>query len=118
MPDYVPITMDFYVHQGDTFSSGIKQYLRDGVPIDLTGAAGLCQVRTDPASGVVSTLPVTIVDAVNCRYRIDGTAAVMASIPAPDNPTAYYQDVQFLFASGYTQTFSKGTLYLTPEVSR
>lgn len=113
------ITLDFNATQGDSFYAGPFQYQVGTTPLPLTGATGKCQVRADPASGVIAELTVVVDVAATGWYHVEATPAVMKSIPAPDTPTTdYYQDVKFTWASGFVKTLTKGALHLTPEVTR
>lgn len=115
----IPLKKDFYAKQGDSFNSGPQQFLRGGTPVDLTNATGKCQIRSAPGSGVIAELLVVIDNALECRYHLEQTKEIMATIPAPDSPyTEYYQEVEFTWTSGYRETFTAGILYLSPEVTK
>lgn len=115
----IPARLDFYAKQGDTFNSGPIQYLRGETPVDLTDAIGKCQIRSASNSGVIAELTVIIDTALECRYHLDQTKEIMATIPAPTKPyTEYYQEVEFTWTSGYRETFTEGILYLSPEVTK
>lgn len=121
MADTLPARMDFYAKQGDSFNSGLIQYKRGDVVLDLSNATGKCQIRNEPYSGIVGEL---IVNTVNdpdkgwC-YWLEQDKSIMATLPALDTPyTKYYQDVEFTWTSGYRQTLTEGTLYLSPEVTK
>ena len=119
----LPIKLDFYAKQGDSFHSGPMQHLRGSIPApDLTGAVGKCQIRKSPTSGVISELTVVIDNPSEVRYHLEQTAAIMATLPTAGRNvtdyTEYYQDVAFTWASGYRETFTHGSLFLSPEVTK
>lgn len=124
-----PGRLDFKGKQGDTFNSGPMQWTRGGVPVDLSGAVGKCDLKSNTTGGVIASLTVVIDTDVEMNgstvgvYHIEASAATMAAIPASgptiNDITQYQQDVRFTWpSSGYSETITQGIFYLIPEVTQ
>lgn len=97
---------------GDTLRAIDVTLKINQVPVDLTGATVLIQVRPDPTSSTVSmTLATSFPDAANGVLRIDEQAVTLAS-------GLYYYDLQITMPGGFRETYLTGTWQILQDVSR
>lgn len=109
-------TYNFPDHiKGDTFQGQEFTYVRNGSPIDLTGASiammlrvTKTQVTPDLSFSVGSGI--TITDAVNGVWEIDEQ---IIDIDA----NTYFQDIQLTESDGKVTTFTQGTWNILQDVT-
>jgi len=108
-----PTSVDLQMYRGD--SGGLRVTVVDaaGLPVDLTGAVWLCQLRvTVDAATPIATFPVTPTAGDTSSVDIDVNAPVTAILPK----TCVW-DLQMVLG-GETTTLLAGLAKTTPDVSR
>ena len=100
----------YYVWDGVEYTA-----TEGGMPIDLTGAILLCQIRSQSLLDVALSLStgngLTITDAVNGKFQID---SMIIDIPVK----VYKYDIQITFPTGIVKTYISGSFNITEDVSR
>lgn len=115
---------DFTVRTGRAFYRGDHrtidgQCLRDGVPVDLTGATWLGQVRATPGGPVLRTLTIATVDAALGTWRWSWSAADGEALlsETATTPIQLRFDIQRTLG-GVVTTLIGGLLEVAPDISR
>jgi hypothetical protein len=120
-----PKRIDIEVYQGDTFkfATVFKQPPavegQEGLPVDITGWVGKCEVRSLDNLTVEITATVTIVDANN-EPAVDGSAGRIL-IDFGDTSLVdggeYKYDVQMTDTGGNVRTFIGGKFIVVEDIT-
>lgn len=101
--------------KGDTFEALTFNYVVNGSPSDLTGAAILMDLRVTPQTAPALTLSVgsgiTITDDTGGVFNIDKQIIDIA-------PAEYLYDIEITFASGDVKTWVSGNWTIFQDISR
>lgn len=97
---------------GDTFRAIDIRISINDVPVDLTGATALVQVRTEPtASTVAMTLATSIHNPTQGLLKIVEQAVTLAS-------GLYYYELQITMPGGFRESYLTGTWQILQDVTR
>ena len=101
--------------KGDTYNGVQFQYIKDGVPVDLTGAGIFIDFRYPRKTGKLTKAlsvgdGITITDAANGEFRIDPFDLVGFEV------NKHYYDIQ-LVLNGVTKTYLEGYLEVIQDVT-
>lgn len=118
--------LDLTIEQGSTFSIRLTLKYANNVPIDLTGAVMVGQIREFPGSlALLATFTCTIVSPGNSGIAlIEMTDAVTASIPVTveqypaRRSQVYCYDIQAQFLDGTVKRILEGAVNFSPEVTK
>lgn len=113
----LPLVRDYVIYQGSTWSKAFR-WLRDGVPVDLSGWSGAMQMRRRADAAEPAQLDLTT---VNGGVRLDANGGVV--LYATDEQTGAMvssgvYDVELQNPQGERFRFLMGAIELSREVTR
>ena len=101
--------------QGDSFVA-TSNFKRNAVNVDLTGAAGLGQIRdaVDHTGALIESFTFDFTDGVNGNFIWSLSPAETAAM----TPAVYYYEVEITESSGRKTTLVEGTFTIVIELAR
>lgn len=108
-----PVRWDHELIIGDTYQP-LTAALQDGddAAIDITGATGTMQIRTEPGGALLATGTVTITSAVDGEFQWSIAAATTAQL----QPQRAQYSVRLTFADATVRTVLEGTVQIRRSV--
>lgn len=108
-----PVTWPHQLVIGDTYQPAIVTLEDDdGAAYNLTGATGVCQIRTEPGGTLLLSPTVSLVDAANGQFTWISAAASTASL----QPQRAKYSVRLTFADATVRTIVEGPITIRPSV--
>jgi hypothetical protein len=111
--DQVPVYNPKPIHQGATWSMSLTVSDENGAAKNLTGYTGKCQFREEPGGTVLQEVTVSITGATG-KVDLSLTAAQTAAFEF----TQCFYDVLIKSGGGTVTYLVKGTITVTPRISR
>jgi hypothetical protein len=116
---------NFDIDQGTDFRLDLELLDADGLPIDVTTAVIVGQVRKTASSDTVEAeFVVEATDLANGKFSIKLDAATTSKFKVAPSPTAYRTvtpfayDLEVHFIDGTVSRILSGVLNVSPEVTR
>ncbi len=114
-----PINTDFYVDEGSDFVKTLTIFDSSGVPIDLTGYTFAGQARLTVQDSTAYSFSFTLHNQITSPGKVDWVIAKTVFQPLSlTKTTNFVYDVEMTDASALTKRILRGTLKVSPEVTR
>ncbi|MER5643958.1 hypothetical protein [Streptosporangium sp. NPDC002524] len=109
-------TYRFNIDQGTTVRRPLR-WMRDGAPVDLTGATARMEIRAKAGGALLHRL-----DTANEGILLGGTSGTIVLIIAPEVSSAWtvfkaVYDLEVVEASGAVTRLLQGPVSVSPEVT-
>lgn len=114
MPTYTapPQVFDHDLWIGDTYQPAVIQLLDStGAAYNLTGASGVCELRTESGGEILLAPTVSLTDAANGKFTWSSTAVQTAAL----KPGRAVFGVRLTFGDGTKRTILIGTVTIRPS---
>ena len=104
-------TLNLTAKQGNTFYAVPIQILINGVPLDLTNATILIQLRKDAGTPIIFEPTTTIINAVNADFKIDEQIFDIQAC-------LYKFDIRIVTGSGQIHNWAAGFINVQSVISK